>query len=121
MVSNRKRGGNNKTDYILSLDMAKELAMVENNEKGREARRYFIQMEKKATGMIQHQPAVSQVPAATNNIESSMYTYLEIAFKRGFDIVSRKIDALQAAPLKIEETASIIDYIDTDLILKIIP
>ena len=28
--------------------MAKELAMVENNNKGKEARRYFIAMEKKA-------------------------------------------------------------------------
>ncbi|MEC8055579.1 MAG: antA/AntB antirepressor family protein [Pseudomonadota bacterium] len=35
-------------DYSLSLDMAKELCMVENNEKGREARRYFIHCEKLA-------------------------------------------------------------------------
>ncbi|MFY7027276.1 antA/AntB antirepressor family protein [Acinetobacter baumannii] len=35
-------------DYSLSLDMAKELCMVENNEKGREARRYFIRCEKLA-------------------------------------------------------------------------
>lgn len=34
-------------DYILKLDMAKELAMVENNEQGRRARRYFIEVEKK--------------------------------------------------------------------------
>lgn len=35
-------------DYHLTLDMAKELAMVENNDKGREARRYFIACEKQA-------------------------------------------------------------------------
>ena len=34
-------------DYHLTLDMAKELSMVENNPKGREARRYFIDCEKK--------------------------------------------------------------------------
>ena len=34
------------TEYDLTLDMAKELSMVENNEKGRQARRYFIQCEK---------------------------------------------------------------------------
>lgn len=32
--------------YVLSLDMAKELSMVENNEQGRMARRYFINCEK---------------------------------------------------------------------------
>lgn len=33
--------------YHLTLDMAKELSMVERNEKGRQARRYFIDCEKK--------------------------------------------------------------------------
>lgn len=39
------RGASKTTDYHLSLTMAKELAMVENNEQGRLARRYFIQCE----------------------------------------------------------------------------
>lgn len=32
-------------DYLLSLNMAKEVAMVERNEQGRAVRRYFIQCE----------------------------------------------------------------------------
>ncbi|MFP0271459.1 antA/AntB antirepressor family protein [Acinetobacter baumannii] len=43
-----KHGGHNKSDYYLTLDVAKELSMVENNDKGREARRYFIRCEKLA-------------------------------------------------------------------------
>ena len=34
-------------EYFLSIDMAKELSMVERNEKGKQARRYFIGCERR--------------------------------------------------------------------------
>lgn len=40
-------GGRPATEYVISIDMAKELCMVENNERGRQARRYFIACERK--------------------------------------------------------------------------
>jgi anti-repressor protein len=35
-------------EYFLTIDSAKELAMVQNNDKGREVRRYFIECERLA-------------------------------------------------------------------------
>ena len=39
--------GQTKKDHIIKLDTAKEMAMLERNEKGKQVRRYFIQIEKK--------------------------------------------------------------------------
>lgn len=45
-LGSKQRGGHNRTDYHLTLDTAKELAIVENNEVGRRIRRYLIALEK---------------------------------------------------------------------------
>lgn len=46
-IINREIGATKRKEYILTLDTAKEIAMVENNEKGRMIRRYFIEAEKR--------------------------------------------------------------------------
>ena len=43
------KGLQGKIEYFVSVGMAKELAMVENNDKGSQARKYFIECEKKLT------------------------------------------------------------------------
>jgi phage anti-repressor protein len=48
-VAKSGNGGNKgfqPIEYHLTLDMAKELSMVERNKKGKQARRYFIECEK---------------------------------------------------------------------------
>ena len=45
-IMENPQGGRPQIDYIITIDMAKELAMVENNEKGKQARKYFINIEK---------------------------------------------------------------------------
>ena len=50
--SKKPLGGRPSIEYALSLDMAKELSMVERNTKGKQARQYFIDCEKRLSGSL---------------------------------------------------------------------
>jgi anti-repressor protein len=56
-ISNGKNlpNGGRSIEYYISIDMAKELSMVERNEKGRQARKYFIECEKR---LAETKPAI---------------------------------------------------------------
>lgn len=56
-------GGRPSKEYFIVLDMAKQLAMVERNAKGKQARLYFIQCEKVAKS----QTGTSMLVASTLN------------------------------------------------------
>ncbi|AIG43875.1 phage antirepressor KilAC domain-containing protein [Streptococcus suis] len=45
-VKQTGRGGHNKVDHIIKLDMAKEIAMIQRTDRGKQVRQYFIQVEK---------------------------------------------------------------------------
>ncbi|WP_432481651.1 antA/AntB antirepressor family protein [Moraxella sp. ZY200743] len=68
------RGGDRRSiDYHITLDMAKELSMVEKTEKGRQARRYFIDCEKRAyltdlSLMVQIADVSAQVARLTDDL-----------------------------------------------------
>lgn len=63
------RGGDTKSvDYIITVDMAKELCMVENNELGRKFRKYFIEAEKKLK-------EIKEISKQTKHYEKKLYDY----------------------------------------------
>lgn len=68
--------GQNKVEYLLTSDFAKQLSMTVKNERGQEARKYFIACEqglKIATQRLQSQqidmkPLVDAITTLTNNM-----------------------------------------------------
>jgi phage anti-repressor protein len=78
------------TEYLLTLDMAKELAMLERNEVGRQVRRYFIAKERELRA-VSHLPQQQQIfkglKAQTVN-GRKMYPYRELLQKLGYNSTS---------------------------------
>lgn len=46
-VWGKSTGGRPKQDHIMSLDMAKEISMIQRTERGKQARQYFIECERR--------------------------------------------------------------------------
>ena len=68
------QGGRPAKEYALTLDMAKELGMVERNEQGRRVRLYFIECERRAKASGPEALAALNDPAAMRGL---LLTYTE--------------------------------------------
>ncbi|MBP7953551.1 MAG: phage antirepressor KilAC domain-containing protein [Nitrosomonas sp.] len=82
-----------KNEYHLTLDMAKELSMVERNEKGKQARQYFIKCERHTKSSQVDPMQVLSDPAAMRGL---LLTYSEkvITLENKVDELTPKAEAL---------------------------
>lgn len=64
-------GGRPQVNHALTLDMAKELSMIQRTKKGKQARQYFISMEQQAK-FKQQLPLPKDYPSALRALADSM-------------------------------------------------
>ena len=103
LKSSNPNGGIAKIDdYVITIDMAKEISMIQRTEKGKQARLYFIECEKKLK---------TQVPQLTEEQKLAL-----LVFEGGFSAVeaSKKMVELQTKPLleTIETQKPKVEYVD---------
>ena len=67
-LGSAKSRAQTKIEYHLTLSMAKELCMVERNEKGKQARQYFIECERVAKQKLTAQPALPSYSEALRQL-----------------------------------------------------
>ena len=104
-------GSTNKIDYAITLDCAKELAMISRSEKGKQARRYFIDCEKKLReASVPSYQIENPIERANKWIEEQKQTLLlqeqnkKLQFRSDFVDVIFETDGL----FGMEETAKIL-------------
>lgn len=67
-------GGHNKIDHAVKVDMAKEISMLQRNEKGKQARQFFIELERR-------------------------WNSPEMVMKRAMDYLNARVEKLQTSNL----------------------
>ena len=99
----RGRGGNNRIDYILTMDMAKQLTMLEPNDIGNQVRQYFIDVE---NGVVE---AIDKHYKHLLDAKDAMITKLTKQNQDNISIAQQYQDAANVRREKIESLESMLD------------
>ena len=85
-----------QTDYIVSFDMAKELCLVEPNEKGKETRKYFIEVEKRQNRVLTTSEQIMLLAQGHQEVEQRL-TQIEYKIENDITLTSAQKHHLKKA------------------------
>lgn len=102
-VQKRTPSGQTTIDYIVTMDMAKELCMVSNTEKGKETRKYFIQKEKEA-----NQPKILTLEDLVHQSSLLVQNKLKEQEAKLIQVEKKIEDIKDIAYNKVEEATSLV-------------
>ena len=84
-------------DYYLSLDCAKEIAMLQKSDKGREARKYFIECEKQLKSSMPTDPLLMIAHMAQQAYEAKLLTQQVAHRQDSMEQTLKEVQAKQEA------------------------
>ena len=88
-ISGKSNGGRPTIEYAITLDMAKEISMIQRNELGKKFRQYFIECEKQLLNQV---PVLSQKDMAVLQVmNAKTESDMLIAMKHFEDVVSKPL------------------------------
>lgn len=96
-------GGRKATEYIVAMDMAKELAMLEDNPKGKETRKYFIEVEKRQNRALTVSEQIALIAQGHQEVEQRL-TQIEHKIENDITLTSiQKHHLKKAVNIKVYE------------------
>jgi phage anti-repressor protein len=104
LANQDRHGGDRRSkDYSFTLDTAKQLCMVENNAKGLEARRYFIECERKY-----HEMASGVAPVKPRRVVVSCHAGLLAEHKAALAFAKVKMQAARLYGMDAEMARAVV-------------
>ena len=101
--SEKPQGGRPTIDHAMKLDMAKEISMIQRTEKGKQARQYFIEVEK------EYKEVQKKLPNTREAIQQLLL--------QGVEEVNQRVDIMEERLSNVEENAKL-DTGDYNVISK---
>ena len=126
-IQRKSTGGRPATEYFLTMDMAKEIAMVENNEIGRMIRKYLIEVEKRYRELLLERTKAKAERRTLTDIIKELVPdspHKQWVYNHYTDMVYKTVTAYNAKELRalnnLDEKANVRNYLTPEQLKAVI-